>query len=611
MPELEKKIRAIRRRLTVYLFLDTLVWTLLGALALSVLALVATRLMTLPFGPFEAAGALAGAAVIVALMIAASRRRTLLQAALAADERLGLRERLSSALALSGMQDPSGAIHALQEDAVRHAAAIHPSRDFRYRPPRRAWQLIWPAAAFVGIYLWMPSVDLFAQDPESKPETPEQVSAREAMRREAAREIQELARKAKEAEEAEVEEAGRFAAELERLANDLYLGTKDKKAAIAELSRLQDEVKLEKQDISRETNAFRQIRGLDRAEHTQDMQQDLKDQNFDDAAGKMDQLASQLDQMSGAEKQDLADELEALADQLKDNPETSEALRQAAEAVRQAAQQQQSGQQQQQGGEGQQGQQGQQGEQGQQGQQGQQGAQQQQAGGQPQGQQGSQSGQQGSQSASQAMQQAAQQMMNQQELMEQLAKLDQLQQQMQGSCSSMLNQQGQSGSAGESGQSGQQQSGQQGQQAGQQGQQGSQPGGQSQGQCQGEGCDGNHPGECQGSGQGQWREGFSTAESMGTGGPGRGRGTPPQGGLTNPQFKDEMIKGEKNPGEILAVIEIDAPAVKGESNVRYSEIYRTQQQKAADSMRRNEIPAGYRNFVRDYFDAIHPEGGGN
>ncbi len=67
-----------------------------------------------------------------------------------------------------------------------------------------------------------------------------------------------------------------------------------------------------------------------------------------------------------------------------------------------------------------------------------------------------------------------------------------------------------------------------------------------------------------------------------------------------------MIRGEKNEGEILAVIEIDAPAEKGESNVRYQQLYDTQAQKAADSIRQTEIPLGYRNAVRDYFEAINP-----
>jgi hypothetical protein len=79
--------------------------------------------------------------------------------------------------------------------------------------------------------------------------------------------------------------------------------------------------------------------------------------------------------------------------------------------------------------------------------------------------------------------------------------------------------------------------------------------------------------------------------------------------LVDVDFEDELIQGEKNEGEILAVIEIDAPAVRGESNIQYQEVYTRQAQKAADAMRTNEIPMGYRNAVRDYFEAINPESG--
>jgi hypothetical protein len=54
-------------------------------------------------------------------------------------------------------------------------------------------------------------------------------------------------------------------------------------------------------------------------------------------------------------------------------------------------------------------------------------------------------------------------------------------------------------------------------------------------------------------------------------------------------------------------METDAPAVRGESNVTYQQVISGSAQKAADSMNKSEIPTGYRNTVRDYFESINPE----
>ena len=98
-----------------------------------------------------------------------------------------------------------------------------------------------------------------------------------------------------------------------------------------------------------------------------------------------------------------------------------------------------------------------------------------------------------------------------------------------------------------------------------------------------------------------------TGAHLTAGGGGQGNGPVADAGYQPVQFSDTLIRGEANEGEILAVIEIDAPATKGESNVKYQQLYDTQAQRAADSMRQNEIPMGYRNAVRDYFEAINPQ----
>jgi hypothetical protein len=173
------------------------------------------------------------------------------------------------------------------------------------------------------------------------------------------------------------------------------------------------------------------------------------------------------------------------------------------------------------------------------------------------------------------------------------------------------NQSGQQGdqSGGESGQNspdgqqgGDRQGGSQsGSQSGQSGQSGSQSGGSEFGGQSGSG-------RGQMAGTGQWTPGESENQGMGMGGPGQGRGGQVQYDDSNkPTFVDTKLQGEKNAGEIIAVMNVDAPALKGESKIEYQKVFTEYRQKADDAISREDIPASLQPMVKDYFDAISPE----
>lgn len=651
MQELQRKIAAIRFRLRLFRVLDWAFWGLLAGLCIAALLMLVVKFV--PVGPvyLPIAGAIVAGAVLLSAIAAAFRRVTMFEAALRADVQLNLRERLSSALALADLhRQGEMAYAALEDDAVHYARALQPTRDFRYKAPRHARHTVWPALACVLLY-FAPTYDLFHKPapPPSMHTTTTAMTPEE--RKKEAEKIHELAKQARKREEnLQIGEDLKFADKLERLSQDVSLGRKDKKEAMAEMSRLGDDMKLQQRDMQKMTQPFKQIQGLKQADHTQDLQRDMKDQKFEAAAEKMQKLADDVAKMSAEEKQEVAEELKQLAQQTKDNEQMSDALQKAAEAVEQAAKQQQQQeqtaqqqpQQQTQQQQGQQGQQ-QQSQQGQQQQGQQQGQQQQQAGAQQQqqqggqqpqpqqgsqgqqskpeqasaGQQGSQqqqqaanqsgssnsqqsksqqsaAGQQSQQQAAAAMKQASQQMQQMQQMAQQMQQLSELQNQLS---------QCQGGGQGSSGQQAQSQS-QPGPGQGQgQGGQGQQPGnspGQGAGEQSGQG-----PGSSK-NGQGEWAQGNTEAQGNGSGGPGRGNGgRPPDDGSSATGFVDSFIPGQKNEGEIIAVFEVDAQVPKGESNIRYKNVPGELRQNAADAMRDTEIPVGYRNAVKDYFESIH------
>lgn len=666
---LEVRIRQIRRRLILFRVLDFVLRAMTWASMVALVCVAVLKFVPPPVDSLQIALGILVAAVLGAVVAALSKRITPFQAALAADETLALRERLSSAWLLRGRAPSDPAVAALMEDAEAHAARINPASAFQFRFPRMTrWM---PAAliAMVAVYSLVEQRDLFASDEPEEPR-PAVANTTQLDRQVAAQRIEKVAEEAKRLGGGEA--MGQIAQDLQRLSADVELGAKNSRQAAAEMSRVNDEIQLQKRELEKRTEPFRGIQGLQRAEKTRELRLDLKNNDFSSASSRLEEMAKKLekspqDDMTPLEKEQLAQELKDLAKQLRQDKETSEALLAAANALEQAAQpapETPSGTPD--------------------------GSQQQPSAGSPQspmGEPGLPSPLPGMQAA-QALRQASDSLQQQQRNMEMINRLDQLSAQAQQARQQLMQQgqgqqqktgsgqqqpqqgqqssgQQQAGQQGQQQQGGQQQGGQQGQrgqqqqqpggqgqqqgqqggqqqqdggagnQSGPQGQQGSQDGsgGQGQGQTrqQGDGantgqssqCQGQGDGQCQGQGggqrqgqgqgkhpgQGQFSPNFSPNEGRGSGPGGRGRGgNVPDDGSLAIGFVDSLIQGEKNEnGEIIAVIEIDAPAPVGESNVRYQKVFNAFQQRAADTMRNDTIPASYRDAVRGYFQAINPE----
>ncbi|MCC5877715.1 MAG: hypothetical protein JJU11_15955 [Candidatus Sumerlaeia bacterium] len=552
MTDLEKKLRAIRRRLLLRRLVDWSAWGLVAGLVA-----VALVLLVRVFFPFQTDLLFMGATIVVAAMLTGAigalfRGATLFEAALRADAHLGLHERLSSAWLLSQQRrerEPSPALVTVMEDARQHAQAIHPRRDFRCNLPRHFLHGTWPALGIV-VLLFVPSLPLFQSDDDpsgSREERTTRNTLTTEERTNIAEEIRRLAREERErrldAGDAELDL--NMSDRLERLARDLEMGNTDRLETMAELSRLNEEVQVKQRDADRERQPFRQLSGLQQAQQTRELQRSLKNGDFQKAAEQFDEIARKLQEMDEEDLQELAEELEQLANQLKENPGMAEALRDAAEAIQEMMEQ---NQQQGQSGEGQDstdqaGQQAGTDTPGSDGEAGQQSAQQNQA---------------MSQAMSQAMESLSQ-ARDRSEGMEQLQRqVEQLAQMQQGLSECM----GACAAGGGEGEDGQQMAGSM----------------------------------SQGSG----------GEGMGSGGPGRGQGgAPPEDRSAQVGFQDVFIPGDQHEGEIIAVFEGEGLVPAGESTLDYREVPMEVRQRAARSIEDTRIPAGHRSSVRDYFEAIH------
>ncbi|MGC9454051.1 MAG: hypothetical protein ACP5HU_04230 [Phycisphaerae bacterium] len=157
MRAFDKNLRSVRLRCGLNHLFDSIAWGLGVCGGAAVAIVIAERLLALNLPLTRSLIALAALGLAASLVLWLRRFPTRIKTALLIDQRLGLRERFSTAVALSGCEDPFAA--ATVEDAHRTAEHISPSRSFPVRPSKRwAWTAtVWTAAVLATL---LPAVDL-------------------------------------------------------------------------------------------------------------------------------------------------------------------------------------------------------------------------------------------------------------------------------------------------------------------------------------------------------------------------------------------------------------------------------------------------------------------
>jgi endonuclease III len=173
MNDIRTLLKVAARRLELSRFLACLHTVAIVAAAVALALMIADRLGARAFVPWVWVGpVLAAVALIAAGGFWARRRRSELQVALAVDERLDLREKLSTALHCEGRQDPFA--QAAVEDAVIVARDRRTQeatrRRFRITPPGGWW--ISPLLVLLALVTSLVGpLDLFAEDEEEEAAT--------------------------------------------------------------------------------------------------------------------------------------------------------------------------------------------------------------------------------------------------------------------------------------------------------------------------------------------------------------------------------------------------------------------------------------------------------
>ncbi|MFZ5832208.1 MAG: hypothetical protein ACOY3P_19155, partial [Planctomycetota bacterium] len=155
MDELKRQVRRAHRRLETQRFLGILGWCWFAAMCVAAILIAFGKFRPLGVADWvwPVAGVVAG--LVVATVWLTATRRAPLGAAIEVDRRFGLRERVSSTLALGDEQLQSPVGQALAADAVRRVARVDVSERFRLGLPRHIWLPLLPALLALVIALFV------------------------------------------------------------------------------------------------------------------------------------------------------------------------------------------------------------------------------------------------------------------------------------------------------------------------------------------------------------------------------------------------------------------------------------------------------------------------
>lgn len=340
MEILARQVRRARRRLAVQQFLLRTPWCWFFAMLVAMSVVAADRFAPWGFQPANRLsvwaglpedagesqtswllfGVAIGAAFVFGAIASAAwtwwTRQSVLDAAVEIDRRFGLRERLSSSLALTPEQRETSAGQALLDDALRRVRDLQVREKFALRLDRWSLLPLAPAAvAFAIAMFWHPEWD-----------TPRKAGARSTASEKKRIEVSttklqnQAVDKRKKAEEQGLEKAQELFKKLEQTTEDIAKSPDaDKEKALNKLKDLAQELQKRQEELGTDKlkEQFEQMKNVPQGPADK-MAQAMKDGNFKKAERELKKLAEKLKEgkLDDKEKADLQKQLAAMQDKL-------------------------------------------------------------------------------------------------------------------------------------------------------------------------------------------------------------------------------------------------------------------------------------------------------
>ncbi len=318
MEQIRHQIQRAHRRLLLNRVIESVTWATFAAFLVALVAIVLPKIwpLGLPDGTTWAVAWCAGALVfgiLSGITWAVLRQRGELDAAIEIDLRYGLKERVSSAMALTDAELETEAGQALLEDAERRVARIDVTERFR---PQVSWHPLLPLLMATCVFL----IAFLIQDASHDATAARQIDQSEQIRKSVAELKKRLAQKKKKAAANGLKEADTVITKIERAVDELSKKSASRKKVLVKLNTLSKELKERRADLAgskRTREMLKQLQSAQRgpAERVTDA---LKKGDMDKAMKELKKLSDKLrgDKLTPEEKKQLAKQLEELRKEL-------------------------------------------------------------------------------------------------------------------------------------------------------------------------------------------------------------------------------------------------------------------------------------------------------
>jgi hypothetical protein len=346
MDTLKKQVRIAYRRIWLQQFLRVLSWCLFATLLVAAGVIAANKFW--PFAPMVqdwhwVAGA-AGIALIAAVIWAVATRKELIDAAIELDRRFALKERVSSALALSPAELESEAGRALTADALKRVEKIHVPERFGVRLNRWAWLPLAP-----GVAAFLLAVFIEPRTGVNEAEARQDLAAVRKQVKESSNALrQKMIERRKEAREKGLKDAEEMFDKLERGTKELSKNDTDRKQALMNLNDLAKDLEQRRKELAGSEQFKQQMNQLkDLKQGPADkLGQAMKSGDFNQAMKEIEKLREEIREGKLSEKaqkqlaEQMADMQQKLQKMVEDHTKKMADLAERIEQKKQAGQKQ-------------------------------------------------------------------------------------------------------------------------------------------------------------------------------------------------------------------------------------------------------------------------------
>jgi hypothetical protein len=319
MDILHQQVAIARRRLVLQQFFGTVVWCWFATLMVAAVAIAVQKLFLQSFDAAQWAtwwvgGAIGGGLITAIIWTWAIRRRDL-DAAIEIDHRFGLKERVSSALALGSdeIETPFG--QALLDDTLRRVSRIDVGEKFPVVLGRNSWLPLVPAAVTAALFFFFNPTR--SAEVEAKATA---VAVKKHINESTKPLLKKVEERKKEAAEKGLKDAENLFNKLEEGTRDLKKNDGDRNQALTKLNDLAKELDKRREKLAEGEKLKQQLAQMKNlpAGPADKMAQALKNGDFDKAIKELQNLKDQLaDGKLDPEKQkQLAEQMNAMKDAL-------------------------------------------------------------------------------------------------------------------------------------------------------------------------------------------------------------------------------------------------------------------------------------------------------